>query len=272
VTFAAIYNPGVEAFVGIDVAFAKRKRLPVCLCAWNNDGQLKPVPIGGADAPAAPRGYGNAASIDPDVVALFADDVARYLRLLEERFGVSIRRIALDAPSDPRLDCLPRRLAEAALDRHRISCFTTPSDTEFGAIRVKVQNHLNAGRPESRLPHANQLWMLAGFALFKRLRTEWECLEVYPQATMRVLGASSIHKTKAGGVSAQLEAVSRHTGWPEPSIRQPLEALRAVMRAPLHDALDAYSSAWVAALDPKNRRAFGSPPSDAIWVPLLPTT
>jgi len=32
--------------------------------------------------------------------------------------------------------------------------------------------------------------MLVGFALFKRLRVEWECLEVYPQATMRMLGTN----------------------------------------------------------------------------------
>src|SRR5262249_17945436 len=122
---------------------------------------------------------------------------------------------------------------------------------------------------ESRLPHANQLWMFIGFALFKRLRVEWECLEVYPQATMRTLGASSIHKSKRGGVSGQLEVVSRYTGWPDPSVPQLSEALRGVVRAPLHDALDAYASAWVASLDPQKRSAFGSPPNDVIWVPWL---
>jgi hypothetical protein len=86
---------------------------------------------------------------------------------------------------------------------------------------------------------------------------------------MRTLGASSVHKAKSGGVLAQLKATSRHTGWPEPTAPQFLEALKAVVRAPLHDALDAYSSAWVAALDPQSRIALGSPPNDAIWVPRL---
>jgi hypothetical protein len=208
------------------------------------------------------------ASLDSSAVASFARDAALYLHRLEKYFGVSIRRIAIDAPSDPRPDTLSRRLAEIALDQQRISCFTTPSSTGFDAIRVKVRNHLKAGGAESRLPHANQLWMLAGFALFRRLRTEWECLEVYPQATMRVLGASTVHKAKAGGVSAQIEAVSRYTGWPDSSIEQPLQALKAVVQAPLHDALDA----WVAALDPSQRSAFGSPPNDAIWVPLVPNS
>ena len=109
--------------------------------------------------------------------------------------------------------------------------------------------------------------MLVGFALFQRLRTEWECLEVYPQATVRSLGVSSIHKGKPGGVSAQLAAVSRFTGWPQPATP---EALKRVVRAPLHDALDAYLSAWVAALDPEKRTAFGCPPDDVIWVPQCP--
>ena len=207
------------------------------------------------------------ASVDPSMVALFADETALYLRCLEKHFGVSIRRIAIDAPSDPRPDCLPRRLAETALDQQRISCFPTPSVTEFTMVAVNVHNHLKAGGLVSRLPRANQLWMLAGFALFERLRREWECLEVYPQATMRILNASSIHKATADGVSVQLKAISRYTGWPEPSIQRPLEALKQAVRSPLHDALDAYSSAWIAALDPQERIAFGSPPNDAIWVP-----
>jgi hypothetical protein len=259
----------VEAFAGIDVAFAKRKRLPICLCVWNEQ-RLIPLPLAAGDAPEPPRGYGNAANIDPFTVALFANETALYRRLLEKHFGISIRRIAIDAPSDPRPDCLRRRLAETAMDKQRISCFATPSVSEFEAIRVKVHDYLTAGGPESRLPHANQLWMLVGFALFRRLRVEWECLEVYPQATMRTLGASSVHKAKAGGVSAQMEAVSRYTGWPEPPVRQFPEALKGVVRAPLHDALDAYSGAWVASLDPQKRTAFGSPPNDVIWVPQLP--
>jgi Protein of unknown function (DUF429) len=258
----------VEAFAGIDVAFAKRKRLPVCLCVWNEQ-RLEPLRLAATDAPQPPRGHGNVASLDSSTVASFADATSRYLRLLEKHFAVSIRRIAIDAPSEPRPDYLQRRQAETALDQLNISCFTTPSAAQFEAIRIKVRNHLKAGGLESRLPHANQLWMLVGFALFKRLRADWECLEVYPQATMRILGTGSIYKTRAGGAAAQLEAVSLHTGWPKQSTPQILEALKVVVGGPLHDAVDAYSSAWVAALDPKKRRALGSPPDDVIWVPQL---
>ena len=171
---SASYNPRVEAFAGIDVAFAKRKRLPVCLCVWN-DQRLIPLPLVAGDVPEPPRGHGNVASIDPSTVTSFADETAVYLRLLEKHFGVSIRRIAIDAPSDPRPDCLRRRLAETAMDKQHISCFATPSVSEFEVIRVKVRDYLTAGGWASRLPHANQLWMLVGFALFRRLRVEWEC-------------------------------------------------------------------------------------------------
>src|SRR5580658_8172723 len=96
----------VEAFAGIDVAFAKRKRLPVCVCVWKN-GRLTPLPLAARDAPEPPRGQGNVASLDVSKVGCFADETARYLRSLEKHFSISIIRIGIDAPSDPCLDELP---------------------------------------------------------------------------------------------------------------------------------------------------------------------
>ena len=106
--------------------------------------------------------------------------------------------------------------------------------------------------------------MLVGFALFKRLRLEWECLEVFPQATAFVLGVSLMHKSNVGGVDAQLRAVARVTGWPDPFN---IQSLRAVVHGAVHDGLDAYLSAWVAALEPDQRTGLGVPPDDVIWVP-----
>ena len=63
-----------------------------------------------------------------------------------------------------------------------------------------------------------------------------------------------------------LAAIARCTGWPDPPTE---EALKAVVNGPAHDGLDAYMSAWVAALEPGDRRALGRPPDDAIWVPSL---
>ena len=162
-----------------------------------------------------------------------------------------------------------RRVAEEALDCQRISCFTTPSASEFARKRREVERYLQEGGTESRIPSANQLWMLVGFALFRRLEVEWECLEVYPHATMKALGAASMHKSKSEGVREQLRALAQYTGWPEPfEVRYP-SAIRELIRAPLHDAVDAYSCAWIAALNPEDRTPLGSPPNDVIWVPKI---
>src|SRR5882672_4834359 len=146
----------MDAFVGIDVAFAKRKRLPVSICVWDT-GRLIPLQIAERDAPLPPRGSGNVAALDSRVVAQFADETADHLRQLEAHFRVSIRRIAIDAPSDPKPDGVQRRKAEQALDARGIRCFTTPSSGEFAAIREKATTHLRGGGAESRLPHANQI-------------------------------------------------------------------------------------------------------------------
>jgi hypothetical protein len=95
---------------------------------------------------------------------------------------------------------LPRREAEKGLDKMGVSCITTPDDHQFTIIRAKAQAYLLTGGEESRLPHANQLWMLVGFELFRRLRKEWECIEVFPQAIAKTLGSASIHKSKPDGI------------------------------------------------------------------------
>jgi len=225
-----------------------------------------PLAVRMPGTPCPPRGAGNAASLIPSTVSNFAAETATYLRNLEQYFGVRISGIAIDAPSGPRASDLKRRRAEQALDERGISCFATPSAKEFAEIRRKAAAHLSAGGSESQLPHANQLWMLVGFALFKRLRKDWECLEVFPQATVHALGASAIHKSKPGGVLAQLKAIAQRTGWPEPISEC---SLKLAAYGPAHDALDAYMSAWVAGLPSEERAALGVPPDDAIWIPLV---
>jgi predicted nuclease with RNAse H fold len=258
----------MEAYVGIDLAFAKRKPLPICLCIWDS-GRLIPLPTRRASLPDIPRGAGNRGSIDPNIVDVFASDVAEYLHAVEKHLGVRIRRVAIDAPSGPRAEGQVRRRAEEALDCERISCFTTPSASEFVRKRCEVEKYLRDGGAENRMPNANQLWMLVGFALFRRLEKEWECLEVYPQATMKVLGAASIHKSKNEGVRQQLRAVAQYTGWPEPSADRYPSAVTEFIRAPLHDAVDAYTCAWIAALPTEDRIPLGLPPNDVIWVPKI---
>lgn len=255
----------VDTFVGIDVAFAKKKFLPISVCIWRN-GILEPLPLRSTTLPLPPRGSGNAKILDNAIVKDFAESTARYLREVERTFSVTIRRIAIDAPSDPKTDGALRREAEKGLDKKKISCFTTPDSNEFCEIRAKAQAHLANGGEESRLPHANQLWMLVGFELFRRLRQEWECLEVFPQAIVSTLGANGIHKTKGDGLLKQLATAAVFTGWP----KSPKEScLREIGYGLNHDNFDAYLAAWVASLEIEDREAIGHPPNDAIWIPRL---
>jgi|SRR5215203_1377095 len=256
-------NKPAEAYAGIDLAFAKRKPLPVVVCV-RRGGRLEPLSLRPAAAPQPPRGQGNVKTLDSAVLAGFAEETVQYLRAVENHCGVSIVRVGIDAPSDPRPDDVARREAERVLDGRRIHCFTTPGVQQFQMIRSKVETHLAGGGPVSRMPHANQLWMLVGFELFRRLRLEWECLEVFPQATVALLGVGGIHKSREGGIEAQLTAVSRCTGWPTPPIP---DALAQIGHGKLHDRLDAYLAAWVASLDLDAREPLGCPPNDVIWVP-----
>ena len=179
-----------EAFVGIDVSFARRKRLPVVVCTWRGK-VLRPLPLRQITEVLPPRGGGNIAALDAEIVASFVRDAVSYLRCIEGACGVRIRRVGIDAPSDPKKDGTKRRCAEAGLDSLGIRCITTPSQIEFDEIRRKARAHLAGGGPASRIPHANQLWMLFGFELFRQLRKPWKCLEVFPQATVARIGAQA---------------------------------------------------------------------------------
>ena len=254
-----------NAFVGIDVAFAKGKRLPVVV-AVREEGRLAPLPLRNERSCLPPRGRGNGAAIDPAEVDAFASETVAYLTAIARRFGLRFRRIAIDAPKAPCAPSMTRRAAERAMDAQEISCFPTPTSDAFETIRVKVRRHLGDGGAVSRLPHANQLWMLVGFQLFERLEALAECLEVFPQAIAWSLGASSQHKSKVAGLTQQLVSASRHTGWPQ---RADLTELRDVSFGSGHDKLDAYLSAWVASLAEEDRIPLGELPDDVIWVPRL---
>lgn len=251
-----------DAFAGIDVACAKDKRLPVVVCVRNGDA-LVPLQLRGHSV-SPPRGMGNALTIDAASVERFADETTDYLRCIENAFSVRIARIAIDAPSEPKRKGTRRRDSECELDRRRISCFTTPDEVQFRSIIERVREHLEAGGAHNRIPHANQLWMLVGFALFRALRPHLKCIEVFPQAIAYALGVSGLHKSSPEGRARQLASVARYTSWPFPCAEA---ALKPIGFGPAHDLLDAYSSAWVASLREDECEPLGCPPRDAIWVP-----
>ena len=251
-----------EAYVGIDVAFAKQQRLPVVVCT-RQGRRLVPLPLREMES-RPPRGQGNAKSIEPTTVRAFAEETTHYLHAVEAAYRVRIQLVAVDASREPKRNDSPRRECERGLDERRISCITTPSGEDFEHIRNRVRAHLAAGKSEATLPAANQLWMLVGFALFERLSREWECLEVFPQAIAVALNAHADHKRSQAGRRAQLAAAARHTGWPPSG---DLSGLAQVGFGSQHDRLDAYLAAWVASLDERDREAIGRPPRDVIWVP-----
>ena len=259
-------NENMKAYVGIDVAFAKKKYLPISVC-FHKDGRLCPILLKSKFAITPPRGSGNAAIVQNiQLVKEFAHDTLRYLQEIEKSFGVTIKRIAIDAPSHPKKDGEKRRKAELGLDKKGINCITTPDINQFEIIKSKALTHLENGGEQSRIPHANQLWMLVGFELFQTLCQKWECIEVFPQAIVKTLGAGKIHKSKIEGLIKQLSAISGFTGWPEAISKS---CLNDIGFGSFHDKLDAYLSAWVASLNMNEREPIGSPPNDVIWVPLI---
>jgi len=253
-----------KAWVGIDVACAKGKSLPIVVCVMEGK-TLVPLKLRSLPELVPPKGMGNACVIDSTVTKKFAADAVTYVSALVEYYALRICVVGIDAPSAYADNGSNRRAAEVALDRAGISCFTTPTRDRFDEIVSKAQKHIGDGLPISRVPHANQLWMLAGFALFEAFSNLAKCREVYPQATVQVLGAADIYKAKKEGLARQLQVASRHTGWPSQKVD--VSVLDDIAFATRHDNLDAYLSAWVASLDRSDLFAFGEPPDDVIWVP-----
>lgn len=251
-----------EAYVGIDVAFAKKKRLPVCVSVLQ-EGSLIPLPLRHHDLK-PPLGSGNRAALDSNVRQTFARDVRDYLRGVERAEGVSIRKVAIDAPSAPRRSGITRRAAERAMDHRHINCFATPSSEEFESIVSRARRHLDDGGSETRIPHANQIWMLVGLALFDVLGGDYECMEVFPQAIVARLGISKIHKSERAGFEAQLAGVAEATGWPRSRQATELDKIGYGSR---HDKLDACLSAWMTSLPEHRLEPCGVVPDDVIWVP-----
>lgn len=255
-----------HAYAGIDVAFSSRKRLPISV-AVHREGRLVPLRLHSRSGPQPPYGSGNRAALDPAALMAFAEAARNYLRAVEESEEVCIRTVAIDAPSAPRRADIKWRAAERALYDRGISCFATPAHAEFDNIVEEAKQHLASGGSLARLPNANRLWMLAGFALFEALGPEYECIEVFPHAIVAALGVSSERKATAAGLNARLDAVAQETGWPAERSDEP--TLREIGYGSLHDKLDAYLSAWVASVPADRREACGEAPGDVIWIPRI---
>lgn len=251
-----------DAFVGIDVAISRTKRLPIVI-AVRKGSDLVPLPL--AQRPERPpHGMGNRGILEPGAARHYAQQAVAYVQEVAKAEGLRVVRVAIDAPSDycsPRRSC---RQAEAALGGAGISYFKTPTRSRFAEITTLAQAHLRRGRPASQMPHANKLWMLAGFELFRAFGRLAECREVYPQAIACALGCAGRHKAQDHAWLTQLKAASVLTGWPN---RNHARSTLHIAWGNSHDRVDAYLAAWVASLPTRALKPFGAPPDDVIWNP-----
>jgi hypothetical protein len=256
--------PTTPVYVGIDVACARGKRLPICVVSGGHP--LIPLMIPKHLAELIPRGVGNREITAAAPFQETACGVANAVDRIAIDMGWQIMRIALDAPAAAHEAGV--RTSENELGRLGLSSFRTPPAPAWAGIRGKCANHLHDGGSAAKLPYANKIWMLFGFELFTCLKRSFsaEIIEVYPFAIVRALLPACKHKSTEEGYQKQLIAVSASTGW------QPrkLEArLKATVPGSRHDRLDAFMAAWAASLPAERRRAIGNDqrPNDAIWVP-----
>jgi hypothetical protein len=256
----------MKAYIGIDVSCAKKKRCPISICVKEN-GRLIPLLLAQKENQ-PPLGFGNAATLIEENNIAYAAKIKNYILDVCKEHNLTPVRIAIDAPLIPKQNHLKRRIAELTLDSRKISCYATPSQSEFESIIHKGKAHLNEGGEVNRLPHSMQIFMLAGFAIYQSLREVAECIEVFPHATAKILGTTSKHKTKENQAYVQLHAMSKYTGWP--STENEWNTVKNICSGDLHDKVDAYGAAWVASLDDAHRLVLGDPSiNDAINLPRL---
>lgn len=158
-----------QLVIGVDVSCAVKKRIPIVF-AEKREGRLIPLPV--KELPfAAPYGHGNKLVVEHEYNLNYARQIREYITDVCHFYGATPERIGIDSPLRPRSSALDYRIAERELNQAGIRCYKTPSKPEFDEIIHKVRHHLTTGGAISRVPHAMQLWMLAGFEIARELAT-----------------------------------------------------------------------------------------------------
>lgn len=257
----------MDVYVGIDVACARSKRLPVCIVGLL-DGRVTPLTIPAVIFRKFPRGPGNGEILKPHPFRELATSLANALQELCFAMSCNIKRVAIDAPAAAPI-AVPRS-CELEMSRHGLSLFQTPTVEVWKTIRQICRQHLAQKLPVARLPYANKIWMLYGFEIFHALRraNRFEVIEIYPYSIVSEFLPECPHKSTHEGYRSQLMAVAKQTRWLPYDLEQ---LLRTCVSGSMHDQLDAFMAAWVASLSVKRRKVYGNPnnPNDAIWVPKL---
>src|SRR5580692_7195166 len=152
--------------IGIDVACARGKALPICVVSAGPP--VLPLGIPNELAALIPRGLGNReinSAVPFREAALGV--VAAIARIVSE-MKWTVERIAVDAPAAP--PATGARASENELGSAGLSSFRTPSASGWSSISKACARHLELGGSIVTLPYANKIWMLFGFELFASLR------------------------------------------------------------------------------------------------------
>jgi hypothetical protein len=120
-----------------------------------------------------PLGRGNREILEEHPFRAAAAVVAETLKEAAKNRGWKIVRVAIDAPAAP--PSSGERSAERDLRNRGLSSFQTPHEAAWRNIVQSCQTHNLDGGELSRMPHANKIWMLYGFELFKALRAMSAC-------------------------------------------------------------------------------------------------
>lgn len=237
----------MDVYMGIDVAVATSKRLPICVL--DTRGHIVP-----ARWKKIERGPGNRALIaNRNLAKEWADRVAEAIRVELEQGHLECQVIMVDAPSAPAQK--GRRQCEEELKNAGVSFFQTPPLEEFESW------YKLSPKDNTHIPNANRIWMLAGLELFKALKRTFPAahvLETYPEAIAHAYGKSG-NQEKLAILAAELPSTIGDL-WPE---------LRRAIWGSCKDVLDAALCALTAAMWAKGQvRCWGREPGEAIYVPV----
>ena len=138
----------ISVYVGIDVASATGKRLPICVVSAGLP--LMPLVIPRSLAALIPRGVGNREISAQGPFEEAAREVALSIDRIADEMGWRIERIAIDAPAAPPMT--GSRASEVELGRCGISSFRTPSTSAWVGIIEKCAEHLRGDGSAATLP------------------------------------------------------------------------------------------------------------------------
>lgn len=252
----------MDVFVGIDVACARSKPLPICVV--KREGE-KVIPVEFREE--FPCGPGNKEITEPCPFRALARLVTMKFVEFCEGKRWHVKRVAIDAPASAP-SAGQRRSCEENMSKLRLSSFQTPDVGRWEEIKEVCRQHLKQGGSLSKLPYSNKIWMLYGFELFSALRSTnlFQVIEVYPYAIVSELLPGCAHKSTKDGYNNQLSEIALRTGWSADLLE---EQLRRTTFGGKHDRLDAFMAAWVASLQLGKLRAYGNSKNadDSIWIP-----